>query len=189
MTDRSAAVTQTNEDRIAWLRGLRQSRQFLDQTIPPDVLDELLEVARWTGSAKNTQPWEFIVVDDREMLRRLAEQGAYSGFIAGAALAIVIVLDENALRSEAYDEGRVTERLMLAASVHDLGSGTGWFSTDEAQAGVRALLGIPDGKDVWSAVAFGYVDESGEQRSAAAPGGRKPLAETVSYGRYGERKG
>jgi nitroreductase len=188
MTDRSAAITQTLEERIAWLRSLRQSRRFLDQTVPPDVLDELLEVARWTGSAKNTQPWQFIVVDDRDMLQQLAEQGAYSQFIAGAALAIVLVLDGNSPRSEAYDEGRVTERLMLAASVHDLGSGTGWFSTDEAQNGVRELLGIPDDKDVWSAVAFGYVDESAAQRASSVSGGRKPLAEIVSYGRYGERE-
>lgn len=189
MTDRSAAITESIEERIAWLRGLRQSRQFLDQTVPADVLEELLEVARWTGSAKNSQPWQFIVVDDRDMLQQLAEQGAYSKFIAGAALAIVLVLDGNSPRSEAYDEGRVTERLMLAASVHDLGSGTGWFSTEEAQSGVRELLGIPDGKDVWSAVAFGYVDETGEQRAASVSGGRKPLAEIVSFGRYGEREG
>ncbi len=189
MTDRSAAINESVEERIAWLRGLRQSRRFLDQTIPADVLDELLEVARWTGSAKNSQPWEFIVIDDRDMLRQLAEQGAFTGFIADASLAIVLVLAGNAPRSEAYDEGRVTERLMLAASAHDLGSGTGWFSTDEAQAGVRKLLAIPDGKDVWSAVAFGYVDESGEQRASSAVGGRKPLAEIVSYGRYGEPEG
>lgn len=189
MTDRSAAITESVEERIAWLRGLRQSRRFLDQTIPADVLDELLEVARWTGSAKNTQPWEFIVIDDRDLLRRLAEQGAYTGFIANAALAIVLVLDGKAPRSEAYDEGRVSERLMLAARAHDLGSGTGWFSTEEAQRGVRELLGIPDGKDVWSAVAFGYVDESGEQRAASVSGGRKPLAEIVSFGRYGQHDG
>lgn len=189
MTDRSAAIDESVEERIEWLRTLRQSRQFVDQTVPADVLDDLLEVARWTGSAKNTQPWEFIVIDDREMLRRLSDQGAFTQFIAGAALAIVIVLDDNAPRSEAYDEGRVSERLMLAGKAHGLGSGTGWFSTDEAQTGVRTLLGIPEGKDIWSAVAFGYVDESATQRASSTSGGRKPLAEIVSYRRYGERMG
>ena len=189
MTDRSAAITESVEERIHWLRTLRQSRRFVDQTIPADVLDDLLEVARWTGSAKNSQPWEFIVIDDRDMLRQLSEQGAFTQFIANAALAIVIVLNGSSPRSEAYDEGRVSERLMLAASVHDLGSGTGWFSTEDARNGVRKLLGIPEDKDVWSAVAFGYVDESAAQRASSVSGGRKPLAEIVSYGRYGAHEG
>lgn len=189
MTDRSAAIDESVEERIEWLRTLRQSRQFMDQTIPADVLDDLLEVARWSGSSKNTQPWEFIVIDDRDTLRQLSEQGAFTQFIAGAALAIVLVLDGAAPRSEAYDEGRVSERLMLAAKAHGLGSGTGWFSTDEAQTGVRKLLGIPEGKDIWSAVAFGYADENAAQRASSVSGGRKPLAKIVSYGRYGERTG
>lgn len=188
MTDRSAAINESVEERIEWLRSLRQSRQFVDQTIPADVLDDLLEVARWTGSSKNSQPWEFIVIDDRDTLRQLSEQGAFSGFIGNAALAIVIVLNGKAPRSEAYDEGRVSERLMLAGKAHGLGSGTGWFSTEDAQNGVRELLGIPAEKHVWSAVAFGYVDETAAQRASSVAGGRKPRAEIVSYGRYGERE-
>jgi len=187
MTDRSAAINESVEERMSWLRALRQSRQFVDQTIPADVLDDLLEVARWTGSSKNSQPWEFIVIDDRDMLRRLSEQGAFTGFLANAALVILIVLDGNAPRSEAYDEGRVSERLMLAARAHGLGSGTGWFSTDDAQNGARELLGIPADRHVWSAVAFGYTDETAEQRASSVSGGRKPLAEIVSHGRYGQR--
>jgi len=189
MTDRSVAINESVQERIDWLRTLRQSRQFVDQTIPADVLDDLLEVARWTGSSKNTQPWEFVVIDDRETLRQLSEMGGFTGFLGGAALAILIVLDGNAPRSEAYDEGRVSERLMLAGRAHGLGSGTGWFSTEDAQAQVRELLGIPVDKHVWSAVGFGYVDERSSQRATSVSGGRKSLAEIVSFGRYGQRDG
>lgn len=187
MSDRSAAINESVQSRIDWLRTLRQSRQFVDQSVPADVLGDLLEVARWTGSSNNTQPWEFIVIDDRETLRKVSEAGAFSGFLANAALAILIVLDGNSPRSEAYDEGRVSERMMLAGRAHGLGSGTGWFSTEDAQDQVRKLLGVPAGKHVWSAVGFGYVDESATQRASSVSGGRKPLAEIVSYGRYGQR--
>ncbi len=177
-----------SDDTIAYLKNLRQSRRFLDKPVPQPIVDDLLEVARWTGSAKNTQPWEFIVVDDLATKRALAEAGAFTGFLANVAVAIVIVLDGGSPRSEAYDEGRVSERIMLAASRHGLGSGTGWFGTEEAQDKAREILGIPPQRHVWSAVGFGYVDTAGPQRSSAVTGGRKPLEDLVSYGQYGERQ-
>ncbi len=172
---------------IEFLRTLRQSRRFTDAPVPREVLNDLLEVARWTGSAKNSQPWEFIVVEDREMLRQIAQAGQFSGFLEGAAVAIVIVLHGNSPRSEAYDEGRVSERLMLAARLHGLGSGTGWFGTEEAQAKVRSLLGIPEDRDVRSAVGIGYVQGQADNVPAMVNRGRKPLSEIVSYGTYGAR--
>jgi nitroreductase len=172
---------------IEFLRTLRQYRRFTEELVPKEVLDDLLEVARWTGSAKNTQPWEFIVVEDREMLRRIAQAGQFSGFLEGVALAIVIVLDGRSPRTEAYDEGRVSERLMLAARLHGLGSGTGWFGSDDAQATVRSLLGIPGERHVWSAVGFGYVQSQAPNVPAMVNRGRKPLVEIVSYGTYGAR--
>lgn len=169
------------------LLGLRQSRSFIDREIPREIVDELLEVARWSGSSKNSQPWHFVVVDDPDTLRALSEAGAFTRFIAGAKLAIVLLMDGKVPRANAYDEGRVSERLMLAAAAHGIGSGTGWFSTPEAQQTVRDLLGIPAEWDLWSAVAFGYPDADASQRASSVNGGRKPLEEIVSYGRFGVR--
>jgi len=183
------ATTNQSDDTIAFLKNLRQSRRFLDKPVPQAIVDDLLEVARWTGSAKNTQPWEFIVVDDLATKKALAEAGAFTAFLANVAVAIVIVLDGVSPRSEAYDEGRVSERLMLAAAHHGLGSGTAWFSTPDAQDAVRELLGIPPHRHVWSAVGLGYIDHSAPQRATSVAGGRKPLDEIVSYGRYGNRAG
>lgn len=174
---------------IDLLTQLRQTRQFTDRAIDPEIVEALLRVARWSGSSKNSQPWHFVVVDDAGMLRSLAEAGAYTQFIAGAKLAIVLVMNGDSPRSEAYDEGRVSERLMLAAAAYGIGSGTGWFSTPEAKQRVGDLLGIPEGRDVWSAVAFGYPDASASQRASAVGGGRKPLDEIVSYGRFGGKAG
>jgi nitroreductase len=169
------------------LTGLRQFRQFTADPVPDEVIAQLLEVARWTGSSKNTQPWEFIVVTEAKSRKALAEAGAFTQFLAEAPAMIVIVLDGASPRSEAYDEGRVSERIMLAASALGLGSGTGWFSTPDAKEAVRKVLGIPEEKDVWQAVAFGTVDTARVTRPGVQ-GGRKPLSELVSYERYGERR-
>ncbi|HWV24592.1 MAG TPA: nitroreductase family protein [Thermomicrobiales bacterium] len=166
---------------------LRQTRVFTDQPIAPEIVDALLKVARWSGSSKNSQPWHFVVVDDPEMLKKLSEAGAFTQFFAGAKLAIVLLMDGGSPRSNAYDEGRVSERLMLAAEAYGIGSGTGWFSTPDAQQRVRELLGIPDEWDVWSSVAFGYPDTSASHRASSAARGRKPMDEIVSYGRFGKK--
>lgn len=168
---------------LGQLLGLRQTRKYIDKSVPEPVVTELLEVARWTGSAKNTQPWHFVVVDDRTVLKDLAGAGEFTGFIEGAALAVVILLDGQAPRANAYDEGRVSERLMLAAAAHGLGSGTGWFSSPEAQQKVRDLLAIPAEWDVWSTVVFGYPMD-GDQPGPPTRG-RRPLEEIVSIGSYG----
>lgn len=175
------------EEGIEFLRTQRQFRRFTGQPVPPDVIDDLLEVARWTGSSKNGQPWEFIVVDDRKTLEDLGAAGQFSGFLASTALAIVIVLRGASPRSEAYDEGRVSERLMLAARLHGLGSGTGWFSGEGPSNRVKALLDIPAERTVISAVGVGYPADPTERAPAGVDRGRKPLSETVSWGRYGQR--
>lgn len=176
-----------NASFLAALRGLRQSRRYLDRDVPREAVAALLEVARWTGSAKNTQPWEFIVVHDRETNLALSQAGAFTGFLDNVPLSIVIVLNDTSPRSEAYDEGRVSERIMLAAAHLGLGSGTAWFGTDEAQSTVRDLLGVPEGRRVWSAIGIGYTDTS-QAQAAPTLSGRKPLTDLVSYGRYGQRE-
>jgi nitroreductase len=170
-------------DILTQLRGLRQSRRFLDTPVPAADLTTILEIARWTGSAKNTQPWEFIVVEDKAMNVKLSETEQFTAFLANVPLSIVIVLNGDS-RSVSYDEGRVSERIMLAAQALGLGSGTGWFGLPESRETVRELLGIPADKVAWSAVGLGYTDV-GQQQSTLS--GRKPLAELVSYGHYGKR--
>lgn len=168
---------------ITQLLGLRQSRRFLQTPVPATALATILDVARWTGSAKNTQPWEFIVIEDHNLNVTLSKTAAFSGFLDNVPLSIAIVLDGDS-RSVPYDEGRVSERIMLAAQALGLGSGTAWFGTPESQETVRDLLGVPAGKTVWSAVGIGYTDTSQTQTTLS---GRKPLADLVSYGRYGQR--
>ncbi|MGI8643617.1 MAG: nitroreductase family protein [Thermomicrobiales bacterium] len=167
------------------LKQVRQSRQYTPEPVPEDVLHELLEVARWTGSSRNTQPWHFIVITDKEMLRQLSQIRTPINWVADAPLAIAIVLNGDNLASEAYDEGRVSERLFVAAKALGLGGGTAWYGDEGQQAEAKKLLGIPAERTARSLVVLGYPTTSKDPRPGAVEGGRKPLSEIVSYGAMG----
>ena len=168
------------------LRKLRQTRKFTSEPVSDEALNAILEVARWTGSAKNSQPWEFIVIRDQVRIARIAAMGVYSGFLKGAPLVIALVLDGYAMRSEAYDEGRVSERIMLAAQELGLGSGTGWWGGDEASAAVKQELGVPAEKRLYSGIAIGHPAEASTP-AASVSGGRKPLTDLVHYETFGSQ--
>src|SRR5919199_808962 len=120
---------ETIRSQLALLRGLRAIRQFRPDPIPQAVVDDVLEVARWTGSARNVQPWEFVLVRDRDMLQALAGAEGTAPHLAGAALGIVLVMagDGKRVVHETFDDGRLSERIMLAAAAHGVGSCIGWF--------------------------------------------------------------
>ncbi len=166
------------------MRGLRQARQYRQDPVPDDVLAELLEVARWTGSSRNTQPWHFVVVRDREQLRRLSELRPPIGWVADAPLGIAIVLNGGSTASEAYDEGRVTERLLLAAHLLGLGGGIAWYGDSDQQAEAKRILGIPAERTARSVVVLGYPTTTRDPRPNPVAGGRRPLTEIVSYDRF-----
>jgi nitroreductase len=182
-----ASKTEGARELIALLRRLRAVRQFRPEPIPAPVLDDVLTVARWTGSARNEQPWEFLVVRDREMLRALAGLEGTAPHLAGAALGIVLVMAGNPRRvaHEIYDEGRLSERIMLAAAAHGVGACIGWFS-DEGIKDLKALLGIPEARLVRTALSLGYPDEAVPPRPSRAQPGRKPLSMLVHWERYGQ---
>lgn len=171
---------------VEQIRTVRQARQYAPTPVPDHVLTQLLEVARWTGSSRNTQPWRFVVVTDKELLRRISQLRAPINWVADAPLGIAIVLAGHDHLSEAYDEGRVTERLLIAARLLGLGGGVAWFGDDAQQAEGKRILGIPDGYTARSVVAIGYPTSLKDHRPNANIGGRKPLAELVSRNRFTE---
>jgi len=172
---------------IETLRTVRQIRQYAPDAVPDDVVEQLLHVARWTGSSKNSQPWHFVVVRDHDALKRISELRPNINWLAGVPLAIVIVLDADGI-SPAYDEGRVSERLLIAAHALGLGGGTAWFGDESQQAEAKRILGIPADRTARSMVAIGRPTSIKDPRPMARPGGRKPLSEIVSYERWGNAK-
>jgi nitroreductase len=172
----------TAEDRIAFLRSLRAVRSFRPDPVPREVVDDILEVARWSGSASNRQPWELVVIRDKETLGALASVEGYASHLAGAPLGIVLVMAGERPEQETYDEGRLAERIMLAALAHGVGSSVGWIVGGGRDA-AREILGVPQGRVVRTVISLGYQDEGARRRRAAQA--RKPLSEIVHEERYG----
>ena len=170
------------------MRRVRQARQYRPDPVPDEVVRQLLEVARWTGSSRNTQPWEFIVVTDRDELRQISQLRTPINWVADAPLAIAIVLNGESEASEAYDEGRVTERLLIAARLLGLGGGTAWFGDEGQEARAKEILGIPPERTARSVVVSGYPISTRDPRPNRNVPGRKPLAEIVSHDRLGRRQ-
>jgi nitroreductase len=167
------------------VKQVRQARQYADGAVTDDQLQELLEVAQWTGSSRNTQPWHFVVVNHEEQLKAIGQLRTPINWVAEAPLAIAIVLDGGSDVSEAYDEGRVTERLMISAHAMGLGGGIAWFGDDEQQAEAKRILGIPQERTARSVVVIGHPKSVKDPRPNPAQGGRHSLAELVSYNKMG----
>ncbi len=175
--------TDTARDRIAFIRGLRAVRQFRPDPVPREVVDDILEVARWSGSASNRQPWELVVIRDRATLQALAAVEGYAGHLAGAPLGIVLVMAGERRDQETYDEGRLSERIMLAAAAHGVGSSIGWFVGDGREA-AKSLLGIPAERLVRTVISLGYPDEEARRARPRSGPARKSLAAIVHEERY-----
>lgn len=175
----------TAVDPLAPVRRVPQIRQYAREAVPDDVVERLLELARWTGSSRNAQPWRFIVVRSKDTLRDLAALRPNIAWLKDAPVGIVIVLDAG---DHAYDEGRVTERLLTGATMLGYGGGVAWLGEHAQQRVAKRLLGIPETKAVRQIVMIGRPLSRDDPRPSGPPRGRKPLSELVSYERWGERK-
>ena len=172
------------------VRSLRVVRRFAERPVADEILDDMLEVARWTGTSKNTQPWHLIVVRENETLRALAKLGQFAGHIAGANVAIALVMDS---RNNAFDCGRLAERLMLAAWSHGVGSCIGSIWPDDNERAAKELLGVPKERWLHQVISFGFPADADATRVSATPSaarilpsiGRRPRSEGVSWERFG----
>jgi nitroreductase len=174
---------------IEEIRTVRQARLYKPDPVPPEVIDQLLDIARWTGSSRNSQPWNFIVITDKEILRQIGQIRTPINWVADAPLAIAIVLDGDNDTSESYDEGRVTERLLIAARLLGLGGGTAWYGDEAQRAEGKRILGIPVDRAAHSVVVIGYPTTYKDHRPSGPDKGRKSLSELVSYDRFGASAG
>lgn len=172
---------------IQQLLKVRQYRQYAPGSVSGEDVDQILQVARWTGSSRNTQPWHFVVVDDQDKLAQISQLRTPINWVAEAQLGIAIVLDGDSDISEAYDEGRVTERIMIAAHLLGLGSGVAWYGDDSLQARAKEILGIPTERTARSLVTIGNPKSARDPRPGPAEPGRRPTEELVSYNSMGNR--
>jgi len=160
-----------------FLRSLRAVREFQRKPVPDDVVQDILEVARWSGSASNQQFGQIIVVRTRDTLEALAALPGYVAHLRSAALAMVLVMPGEWAEGEAFDEGRLAERVMLGAWSHGVGSAIGWFLPD-GRTEAKRLLGVPGKAVLRTAISLGYPSR------APRRGTRKPINELVHQERF-----
>jgi nitroreductase len=166
---------------------VRQIREFTDQPVPRDILDALADAARWSGSATNSQPWRFVIITSKETLRAIGAAGLPStGSLrtATAAIAIVLPRAKGMGTTNAFDEGRAAERVLVCASLLKIGAGIAWIN-DEARPRVAELLRLPEDRFVRTVVAVGYPTPNARRPKAAKGEARLPREETVFHEAWG----
>jgi nitroreductase len=166
------------------VKRVRQTREFLPDPVPEDALTDILDVARWTGSAGNSQPWTFVVITDPTTKSAMAEAAPYTAHIGIAPVVIAIVLQPRSVEVDNFEEARLTERMMIAATAHGLACGLARLR-GEAQDVARQRLGVPADLTVRSMVSVGYPTDAAKAPKSAPGTARKPLAEVVRRERYG----
>ncbi len=152
-------------------------RQFKDTPIPDPIVRQIVEAGRLTASGGNSQPWHFIVIRDKETIRRLGQLARTGRYIPQAPLAIVVTIDRSPLAIS--DGSRAIQDMILAAWSQGIGSN--WVGYNNLPE-VNPLLGIPEEVSVLAILPFGYPAEAvgkGQKK-------RKPLGEVASHERWGK---
>jgi nitroreductase len=180
------AVGPTGDERLRALRRTRQYRDFGPQPVAREDLDAIVDVARWSGSSSNSQPWRFIVIRDPATIRAIHDLGVpqtHGLATATAAIAIVMPSDPKGAIHDAYDEGRVSERILIAAGMLDLGAGISWI-LPTIRDQVAALLGLPADRMVRTMIQVGHPTAAARKPKSAPGKARLPREEVVFEERW-----
>lgn len=160
----------------------RAVRQFQDKPLSTETVRAILNAGRRAQSAKNTQPWHFIAIQDKTTLKSLSECGTWAGHLAGAALGVAILtLDPASRFSVMFDAGQSAAYMQLAA--WELGIGS-CLATVYKPEKAREILGFPADWHLHIVLSFGYpLDETNLTRPPQK-GGRRQFAEVVHWEKW-----
>ena len=154
---------------IELLRKRRSIRKYTDKAIEPEKIEILKEAVLRSPSSRSFDPWEFIFVDDRELLKQLARSKPHgASFLEGAALGIVICAEEQ--KSDVWVEDCSIASILVQMVAQSIGLGSCWIQIrnrkfDDQMTSedyIRKLLNIPGGLKVESIIALGYPAEKRE---------------------------
>ena len=168
-----------SEESIEFLLTRRSIRKFEDKDVPLELLIKAIDVARYAPSARNSQPWEFIIVQDREKLEALADMYTWARPLKRAKACIAVVTDPKiSPQTHLVDGANATIYLWLA--LHALGLGAVWINALENKEMKKALK-IPDDKNLLAILAIGWPAERPKPRP------RKSLEEILYFEEYGKK--
>lgn len=145
------------ENFLKLLKTRRSVRVFQNKNIPKEQFEEIIDAARFAPTARNVQPWEFVVITDRKKLTQLAALGQNCRFMEQAAACIAVFSVDTHYFLE--DGCAATCNILLAASA--LGIGSCWVAGDKKPycQQVNTLLNAPSGMKLISLIALGYPQD------------------------------
>ena len=172
----SGSAPTTSMETFECIRKRRATREFRDQLVPQRFLTRILEAGRLSPSSKNTQPWHFIAIRDRETLKTLSNLSPTGSHVSEAPLAVAILMDHAKLPE--IDGARAAQNMVLAA--WEMGLGSCWIANWN-EPKVKKLLGVPEDLDLLTILPFGFPEVRTVRRRKI----RKPIAEIVHAEKFG----
>lgn len=156
----------------------RDERRYADRAIPEEVVRRILDAGRLAGSARNRQPWRFFVLEDRQLVERVAETVYVPGNVLGARLVVAIVTRGG---GPGFDAGRAAQNMMLAAWNEGVVSCPNGMPDAERTA---EALGLDAEERPAIVLSFGYPAKPRDPEARAPEewsrrAQRKPLEEVV----------
>lgn len=160
------------------VRTLLAVRSYQDKPIPEESVGRILQAARLTGSSRNTQDWDFIVIRNKATLQELGQRARTGSYIGGAPLAIAVVVP--AAGNVGYIDGaRAVQDMMLVA--WEEGVGSNWVSNVDTPE-IREMLAIPGDRRLLAIIPFGYPD----RKLGKGQKTRKALSEIAHAEQFGQ---
>ncbi len=159
------------------IRLKRAVRKFTPEPLPEEAILAILNAGRRAQSSKNTQPWHFIAITDKKILKPLSECGDWAGHLAEAALGVAIIHPDPSEKFQVlFDIGQAAAYMQLAA--WELGVGS-CMATIYWGDQARQILRFPADLQVRFAISFGYPAELSKLAAPPVKGGRRSLDEVV----------
>jgi nitroreductase len=152
-------------------------RSYRNEPVPAEVVARIVEAGRLTASSRNSQEWDFVVIQDHQTLQQLGQLASTGSFIGKAMLAIATVTPEGA--TGYIDGARATQDMMLVA--WEAGVGSCWVGNVNTEP-IKKLLNVPQERMIVTVIPFGYPDKplgKGKKR-------RKALAEVAHVEKFGQ---
>lgn len=143
----------------------RSVRKYLLKSIEPEKTEKLIRAAMQAPSAGNQQPWEFIIVREKECLEKLSEVSQYSGLVKNAPLAIVMLVNKECLKYPDYweqDLSAAAQNILLEAV--EIGLGAVWLGIApeiDRMEYIKKLFNLPNSVEVFGIIAVGYPEKEG----------------------------
>ncbi|MHA1148683.1 MAG: nitroreductase family protein [Promethearchaeota archaeon] len=159
---------------LEFLKNRRSIRNYQDKEISDEKIEMILEAGRWAPSASNRQPWRFIIIKNKELLKKVSNSALYGKFIKRAPLIIAIVgkINENP-NWYVQDTSLVSMNMQLMAWA--LGIGTCWIGSMDREK-IKSLLGLGKGDFLLTVLPMGYI-----KGNIPKPTMRKPLKKIVQF--------